>query len=79
MRDGYVTSPGDTVAEREAARDEYFAHNQVVEKLLEEKGFVMMDQAHVSARIEGNTALVIIFCFTLKNNELDRICRRSSG
>ena len=51
MRDGYVTSPGATVAEQEAARDEYFAHNQAVEKLLEEKGFVMTDQTHVSARI----------------------------
>ena len=51
MRDGYVTSPGATVAEQEAGRDEYFAHNQAVEKLLEEKGFVMTDQTHVSARI----------------------------
>ena len=51
MSDGYVTSPGATMAEREAARDKYFAHNQAVEKLLEEKGFVMTDQAHVSARI----------------------------
>ncbi len=40
-----------TEAEKEAAQDEYFAHNQAVEKLLEEKGFVMTDQAHFSARI----------------------------
>ena len=51
MMDGYVTLPGATVAEREAALDQHFAHNQTVEKLLEQKGFVMTDQAHISARI----------------------------
>ena len=51
MMDGYVASLGATVAEREAARDQYFTHNQAVKKLLEQKGFVMTDQAHVSARI----------------------------
>lgn len=40
-----------TEAEKKAAQDKYFAHNQAVEKLLEEKGFVMIDQAHASARI----------------------------
>ena len=48
----YYSYSGDaTEAEKEAARDKHFAHNQEVEKLLEEKGFVMTDQAHVSARI----------------------------
>ena len=46
---GYVTPQDATVAEEEEARDRYFAHNQEVEKLLEEKGFVMTDQAHGSA------------------------------
>ena len=46
---GYVTPQDATVAEQEEARDRYFAHNQEVEKLLEEKGFVMTDQAHGSA------------------------------
>ena len=32
-------------------RAKYFEDNQAVEKLLEEKGFVMTDQAHGSARI----------------------------
>lgn len=40
-----------TAAEEEAAESKYFAHNQAVEKLLEEKGFAMTDQAHASARI----------------------------
>lgn len=34
-----------------AARARFFAHNQAVDKLLEEKGFVMTEQAHTSARI----------------------------
>ena len=48
---GYSYSEDATEVEKEAARDKYFAHNQAVEKLLEEKGFVMTDQAHASARI----------------------------
>ena len=51
MQEGYVIPQGATVAEQEAARDKYFSSNQAVEKLLEEKGFVMTDQAHGSARI----------------------------
>ena len=51
MEEGYVIPQGATVAEREAARDKHCGYNQAVEKLLEEKGFVMTDQAHVSARI----------------------------
>ena len=37
--------------EKEAAEERYFAHNQAVEKLLKEKGFVMTDEAHPSAQI----------------------------
>ena len=48
---GYSYSQDATEAEKEAARDKHFAHNQAVEKLLEEKGFVMTDQAHASARM----------------------------
>lgn len=48
---GYGYSQDATEAEKEAARDKYFARNQAVEKLLEEKGFVMTDQAHASARV----------------------------
>jgi hypothetical protein len=51
MEEGYVIPQGATVAEREAARDKHCGYNQAVEKLLEERGFVMTDQAHVSARI----------------------------
>ncbi len=51
MAGGYVTSQGATVAEREEVRDKHLAYNQAVEKLLEEKGFVMTDQAHGSALI----------------------------
>ena len=47
----YATPKGATDAEQEEARDENFVHNQAVEKLLEEKGFVMTDQAHPSARL----------------------------
>ena len=50
-KEGYVIPQGATVAEPEAAREKYFAQHQAVEKLLEEKGFVMTDQAHGSARI----------------------------
>ena len=51
MQEGYVVPQGATVAEQEAARDKYYSSNQAVEKLLEEKGFVMTDQAHGSARV----------------------------
>lgn len=40
-----------TRAEREAARAKVLAENRAVEKLLEEKGFVMTDQAHPSAQV----------------------------
>lgn len=40
-----------TEAEKEASRTKFFADNQAIEKILEEKGFVMTDQAHCSARI----------------------------
>ena len=46
MAEGYVIPRGATVAEREAARVKRLAYNQAVEKLLEERGFVMTDQAH---------------------------------
>ena len=46
-----VIPQGATVAEEQEAKDKYLAHNQAVEKLLEEKGFVMTDQAHPSARL----------------------------
>ncbi len=51
IAEGYVTPEGATVAEQEEARNRYFAHNQAVKKLLEEKGFVMTDQAHGSALV----------------------------
>ena len=51
MAEGYVIPQAATVAERQAVRDKHFAYNQALEKLLEEKGFVMTDQAHGSARI----------------------------
>ena len=41
----------DTEAEKEAARARILADNQAVEKLLEEKAFVMTDQAHPSAQV----------------------------
>ena len=40
-----------TEAEKEAARARVLASNRAVEKLLEEKGFVMTDQAHPSAQV----------------------------
>ena len=49
--EGYVIPQGATKTEREEERRKYFAHNQAVKKLLDEKGFVMTDQAHASARI----------------------------
>ena len=40
-----------TPAEQEAAEEKYFAHNRAVVELLQEKGFVMTDDAHPSARL----------------------------
>ena len=48
---GYGYSQDATEAEREAARERSFAANRAVEKLLEEKGFVMTDEAHPSAQV----------------------------
>ena len=42
---------GGTAEEEKAARHKFFAYNQGVDKLLKEKGFVMTDEAHTSARI----------------------------
>ena len=47
----YVTPEGATAEEAEAARARFFAENQAVERLLEEKAFVMTDQAHPSAQV----------------------------
>lgn len=47
----YVTPQDATEPELEALRAEYFSRNQAVEKLLEEKGFVMTDEAHGSAQL----------------------------
>ena len=47
----YVIPQGATKEEQEAARAKHLASNQAVKKLLEEKSFVMTDQAHGSARI----------------------------
>ena len=47
----WVIPQGATPAEEKEARDKHLAHNQAVEKLLEEKGFVMTDQAHPSAQL----------------------------
>ena len=46
---GYPKGASET--EKEAARAKYHAHNQAVEKLLEEKGFVMTDRTHPSAQV----------------------------
>ena len=51
IAESYVIAQDATEEEREAARVEYYVHNQAVEKLLEEKGFVMTDQAHGSALV----------------------------
>ena len=48
---GYSYPKDATEAEIEAAQERFLAHNQAVEKLLEEKGFVMTDEAHPSAQI----------------------------
>ena len=47
----YVTPEGATAEEAEAARARFFADNQAVERLLEEKAFVMTDKAHPSAQV----------------------------
>ena len=49
--ESYVIPKDASKAEREALRHKFFADNQAVEKLLEEQGFVMTDQAHPSAQI----------------------------
>ena len=41
-----------TEAVKEALQAKFFADNQAVEKLLEEKGFVMTDKAHPSAQVD---------------------------
>ena len=51
IAESYVIPQGATEGEQEAARAKYFADNQAVEKLLEEKGFVTTDQAHGSAQV----------------------------
>ena len=48
---GYSYPKDATEPETEAAQGRFFAHNQAVEKLLEEKGFVMTDEAHPSAQV----------------------------
>ena len=53
MAQGYGVPQGATEAQREAARAKYFADNQAVEKLLQEKGFVMSGQAHTSAQVNA--------------------------
>ena len=47
----YGYPEGASEKEKEAARAKYHTHNQAVEKLLQEKGFVMTDQAHPSAQV----------------------------
>ena len=48
----YVIPGGATKAEMDALQDKFLADNQAVEKLLEEKGFVMTDKAHPSAQVD---------------------------
>ena len=48
----YVIPEGATKAEMDALRDRFFKDNQAVEKLLEQKGFVMADKAHPSAQVD---------------------------
>ena len=45
----FAVPMGATEAEQAEARAKHFERNQAVEKLLEEKGFVMTDKAHGSA------------------------------
>ncbi len=49
MESGYSHSQDATAKERKEARDKYLAYNHEVETLLQEKGFLMTDQAHGSA------------------------------
>ena len=51
IAESYGIAQDATKAEREALRAKFLADNQAVEKLLEEKGFVMTDQAHPSAQV----------------------------
>ena len=51
IAESYGIAQGATRAERDALRARFIADNQAVEKLLEEKGFVMTDQAHPSAQV----------------------------
>lgn len=51
MAGGFGYREDATAAEKEAARARFLADNQAVEKLLEEKGFVMTSEAHPSARV----------------------------
>ena len=47
-----VIPEGATKAEMDALQEKFFAENQAIEKLLEEKGFVMTDKAHPSAQVD---------------------------
>ena len=49
MGGSYAIPQGATAAEEKEVRDRYLARNKEVERMLEEKGFVMTDQAHGSA------------------------------
>ena len=51
----YVTPDGATAEEADAARARFFADNQAVEKLLEEKGFVMTDRPTRAPRSAATT------------------------
>jgi len=51
MVSAYGYSKDATEAEKEAAKAGFIAKNQAVARLLEEKGFVMTDQAHPSAQV----------------------------
>ena len=51
MTGGFGYPEDATGAEREATRANMLAENRAVERLLEEKGFVMTDQAHPSAQV----------------------------
>ena len=48
----YGIPEGATKAEKDALRDNFFAQNRAIAKLLEEKGFVMTDKAHPSAQVD---------------------------
>lgn len=47
----YGMPQGATAAGRKEARNKHIARNRAIEKMLEEKGFVMTDKAHPIARI----------------------------